>query len=104
VNSYLTDIDLDTPTDNTVRVFNYAQGANTAEADFRFDLGFDFMSVFNSSSTALVTLDATVTNRSAGAEIFFFDAAANAIPEPVATPLLLLFGVPALVRCRARRG
>ncbi len=102
LNNNLTDIDLDTPNDNTIRVFNYAQGANTAEAEFTINLGYDFMTVFNGSSTELINLDATVTNRSAGFEIFFFDAAANAIPEPAATPLLLLLGVSTFIRRRLR--
>lgn len=98
--TFLLDVNIDTPSDNTVRVFNYAQGTNTAEALFAVNLPFDFMQTFSSASTSDVILDVTVTNRSNGFEIFFFDSAVN-IPEPGA--FALLFTMAGVLTLRRRR-
>lgn len=97
----ITDVDMDFGGDNTVRVFNFAQGQHTGEADLAVNLGFDFMSTFNAGSTELITLAVTVTNRSDGFEIFFFDSAAQ-IPEPAALTLTSLLGLVFLARRRHR--
>ncbi len=98
--SNITDVDLDEFMDNTIRVFNYAQGANTGEAQMIYNLGYDFMTTFNAGSTDLITVDATVTNRSDGFDLFFFDTSGVVIPEPGSLLVLSACGLGLFVRRR----
>ena len=75
----------DPTTGNTVEVLNYNQGQNTAEAKFAVDLGFDYMTTYNSSSTETFKLTSTLSNQDDGFEIYFLSSgfsveATQAIP------------------------
>ena len=71
---------LDSNEDNTVIVANTAQGANTAEAQVQVNLGFDFMTVYNASSTEEFYIQSTIDDTTDGFEIFFLSGAFTAYP------------------------
>ena len=78
-----------------VQVYNYNQGQNTAEALFQVDLGFDFMTEYNNSSTQKFTISSTIDNTDDGFEIYFLSSAftqnpptGGPVPEPASLLLL----------------
>lgn len=91
-----------------ITVYNYIQGANTAEARIQVDFGaFDFMSEYSAASTEQFTIAATITNTSAGFEIFFLSSnftatppAAPTIPEPATVSIAGLLALATLRRPR----
>lgn len=78
-----------------VRVNDYLgqQGTSVAEAYFRIDLPFDFMSQYNAASMENFFIQATLSDASGGPERFFLSytatQAANAAPIPEPGTLIL---------------
>ena len=81
--------DLDSNEDNHVFVYGN-QGASGSEARFQVNLGFDFMSTFNASSTELFSISSTIDETDDGPEIYFLDAGFTATPIPEPATMLLL--------------
>jgi hypothetical protein len=88
---------------DSVQVFNYEQGQNTAEALFQVDLGFDFMSAYTNGSTEQFTITSAIDGTDAGFEIFFLSSGYTSRPPIPAPPTVLALGLGLLGR-RRRRG
>lgn len=70
--------------ENNTIVVNYISGASSAEARFQIDLGFDFMTTFNASSTEIFTISSVITDRDNGDEVFFLSSGFTS--DPMVTP------------------
>ena len=86
-------------TNETIRVFEYhIPGSSVAEANFKIDLGFDFIQKYSASSTDNFFIQATHSNEKAGFDEYFLIGAdcengdGCVIPEP-STILLFTSGV-----------
>jgi hypothetical protein len=108
--------------DNTTKVFNlgdnvlhiqdFINGTSAGDALIGIDLGFDFLSTYNTDSLQAFTITSSVSNSAGGFEIYFLDSGLfdlqnggggglSAVPEPAT---LTLFGTGlAFVAQRARR-
>lgn len=76
---------------NTVTIIDFRLGNSLAEAQFQIDLGYDFLSVFDSDSNENITISASLTGNDNGADRIFLSSAftANAYtpdPSPVPVP------------------
>ncbi len=79
---------------DSITVYNYEQGQNTAEARIAVDLGFDFMQEYNGTSTEQFTISSNISNTSDGFEIYFLSSAYTAavVPEPISSTLFIVGG------------
>lgn len=79
---------------DSITVFNYEQGTDTAEARIAVDLGFDFMQEYNGSSTELFEISSNISNTSDGAETYFLSSEYTVVanPEPVSSILFIVGG------------
>jgi hypothetical protein len=75
---------------DSITVYNYTQGQNTAEARIQVDLGFDFMTEYNTLSTEDFDIFSNITNTSDGFEIYFLSSAFTSTPIPEPATMLLL--------------
>jgi hypothetical protein len=77
---------------DSITVFNYEQGQDTAEARIAVDLGFDFMQEYNGVSTEQFTISSNISNTSDGYEIYFLSSAYTmaVVPEPISSTLFIV--------------
>ncbi len=92
---------------NTVSVYNYHQGASTAEASIQVILPFDFMTTYNADSNQVFKISSTINNTDDGQEIYFLSSGFTANPtvNPISIPpavYLLSTGLIGLVGLRRR--
>jgi hypothetical protein len=98
---------------NDLKIYNYVQGQSDAEARIGVDLGFDFMSAYDTNSTQLFTISSRITNGDDGFEIYFLSSGftgdenpgggattAVGVPEP---STLVMLGAGLLVFARRLR-
>lgn len=92
----ISQFDMDSDENNTVRVYNFKQGQTTAEALVQVNLGFDFMSAYNASSTESFYISSTINDVDDGFEIYFLSSAFTGNP-PVPNPSVPIPGTLLLV-------